>query len=345
MNEPIVTVCIPTYNRPDMLRQSLQSVLWQSFQDFEVIVSDNASETDTQSVIDSFGDPRVKLERLKENIGLFGNITRALHVGTGKYRVMLPDDDLMLPGNLERKVAFFETHPQVGLVHSAFRYVGEDGLPFGQVTKWTPQEKDGPQPGREFIGLSLAQGGVVCVSSVMLRSDLVADEVFDEADGPYCDLALWLRVAWRADVGFLAEPLSGYRVHTGSASSGFKTMESRRGRTVLTMHHADVIKQAHGRFVRRPELDAESAAEFGTLQEASDRRMRLSIRVNRMLPKPALTLAKRTLRTAGSKKLYSSVSLYSAYAPGSTDPPPMDVGAPADQGLSDASRASRPEGE
>jgi glycosyltransferase involved in cell wall biosynthesis len=311
----LVTVCIPTYNRPDMLRQSLQSVLWQSYPDFEVIISDNASTTDTEAVVAEFADPRVHLDRLPSNIGLHGNLSRALHVGHGTYRVMLPDDDLMLPGNLERKVAFFDAHPEVGLVHSAFRYVGSDGLPFGPVTKWTHLSTDTVQPGREFIGQSLAQGGITCVSSVMLRSALVADEVFDEADGPYCDLALWLRVALRSDVGFLADPLSGYRIHVGSASSGFKTMEKVWGRTVLTVHHADALRQAHGRFVERPELDQESAAEFARLQRDSDRRMRLAIRINRLLPPPLLKVVKRLLRWGRGGRLYSSVSLYSAYAP------------------------------
>jgi hypothetical protein len=143
----------------------------------------------------------------------------------------------------------------------------------------------------------------------------VADEVFDEADGPYCDLALWLRVALRSDVGFLADPLSGYRVHVGSASSGFKTLEQVLGRTVLTLHHADALQQAHGRFVERPELDPQTAAEFARLQRDSDRRIRLAIRINRLLPPPLLKAAKRLLRWGRRGRLYSTVSLYSAYAP------------------------------
>jgi glycosyltransferase involved in cell wall biosynthesis len=316
LERPLVTVCIPTFNRPDMLRQSLQSVLWQSYPEFEVIISDNASTTDTESVVAEFGDPRIHLDRLPTSIGQFGNMSRALHIGRGTYRMMLPDDDLMLPGNLERKVAFFDAHPEVGLIHSAFRYVGSDGLPFGPVTKWTHLSADTVQPGREFIGQSLAQGGITCVSSVMLRSAQVADEVFDEADGPYCDLALWLRVALRSDVGFLAAPLSGYRVHVGSASSGFKTMEKVRGRTILTLQHAEALRQAHGRFVERPELNPQSAAEFTKLQRDSDRRMRLAIRINRWLPPLLLKAVKRLLRWGRrGGRLYSSVSLYSAYAP------------------------------
>lgn len=315
----MVTVCIPTYNRPDLLRQSLQSVLWQSFADFEVIVSDNGSQTDTAAVIAEFGDPRVKLDRLDENIGLYRNLSRALRLGTGKYRMMLPDDDLMLPGNLERKVRFFEAHPNVGLVHSAFRYLNADGLPNGPVTKWTPHEVDTVQPGKDFVGLSLAQGGVVCVSSVLLRSDLVADEIFDEADGPYCDLALWMRVAMKGDVGFLAEGLSGYRVHVSSASSGFRLVEKKGRRHVLTLQHADALHVAYGRFIARQDIDPELAAEFGKLHADSDRRMRLSIRINRLLPRPVIGLIKRVLRLTRGNKMYEAVSLYSAYAPDVVD--------------------------
>jgi glycosyltransferase involved in cell wall biosynthesis len=318
MPEPsLVTICIPTYNRPDMLRQSLQSVLLQSYRHIEVIVSDNASTTGTEAVIAEFGDPRVRLDRLPDNIGLHGNLTRALHLGSGRYRAMLPDDDLMLPGCLERKVAFLDAHPEVGMVHSAFRYVGADGLPYGPVTKWTPMDSDTVQPGREFIRQSIAQGGVTCVSSVMLRSDLATDECFDVADGPYCDNALWLRVAQRSDVGFLAEPLSGYRVHVGSASSSFRTMEKVRGRTVLTLQHAEALRQAHGRFVERPDLDPEWAAELRQLQQDSDRRLRLTIMITRWVPPALLGLLKRLVRWGRGSRLYARMSLHSSYEPAS----------------------------
>ena len=317
--QPLVTICIPTYNRPEMLRQSLQSVLWQSYRHLEVVVSDNASDTDAAAVVDSFGDARVRVARLDTNIGLHGNLSRCLHLGTGTYRMMLPDDDLMLPGNVESKVVFFETHPQVGLVHSAFRYVNSDSLPYGPVTNWTSAEKDVVQPGYEYIGESIATGGITCVSSVMLRSDLVVDEAFVADDGPYCDLALWLRVAQRGDVGFLTAPLSGYRVHASSASSGFQTVQQVGGRVVLTQHHADALKLAFGRFVENADLDPESRAEYARLQRTSDRKMRLAIRVNRYVPPPMLNLAKRSLGWAKHGRIYNALSLYSAYAPEPVD--------------------------
>ena len=164
-DNPAVTVCIPTYERPEMLRRSLQSVLWQSWRDVEVIVSDNASDDRVAEVVASFQDPRVVHDRLPENIGLFGNLSRCLRLGSGRYRVMLPDDDLMLPGNLESKVRFLDAHPEVGLVHSAFRFLNGDGLPVGAVQNWAGLEQETVQRGHEFIGHSIAGNGVVCVSS------------------------------------------------------------------------------------------------------------------------------------------------------------------------------------
>lgn len=109
--QPAVTVCIPTYNRRELLSRSLQSVLDQSLEDAEIIISDNASTDDTEEYVRSIGDPRVRYSRLPSNIGLFGNLSRCLSLGTGRYRVMLPDDDSMLPGNLEAKVRFLDANP------------------------------------------------------------------------------------------------------------------------------------------------------------------------------------------------------------------------------------------
>jgi hypothetical protein len=235
-------------------------------------------------------------------------MSRCLHLGTGKYRTVLHDDDLMLSGNVQSKVAFFEAHPQVGLVHSAFRQINSDSLPYGPVINWTSAEKDIVQPGYEYIRESIAKGGITWISSVMLRSDLVADERFVVDDGPYCDLALWLRVAQRADVGFLAAPLSGYRMHAISASFDFQTQEQVRGRIIQTLGHTDALKLALGRFVENADLDPELRAEYARLQRASDRRLRLAIQANRYLPRPVFKLAQRSVNWAEQGRIYNAIS-------------------------------------
>ena len=312
---PTVTVCIPTYNRSGLLRSSLQSVLWQSLRDVEVIVSDNASTDDTEEVVRSLGDPRVVYDRNPVNIGLFGNMSRCLRLGTGRYRVVLPDDDLMLPGNLERKVAFLERHPEAAMVHSGFRLLDLEGNPAGPIMNWSRLTEDTVEPGMSFVRRSIALGGLVCVSSVMLRSEHVADERFDADDGPYADMALWLRVATRGGIGFIPDPLSGLRVHSGSASSGFQTVRVRRGQPKLTSCHADALRQAHGRFVARADLDPVTRNQLAEALSQADRRLRLSIMVNSHVPPVALRAAKRAAGWRPGARLHTLISLEGAYTP------------------------------
>jgi glycosyltransferase involved in cell wall biosynthesis len=306
---PAVTVCIPTYNRCETLASSLESVLRQSWRDTEIIVSDNASTDGTEEYVRSIDDPRLRYERLERNIGLFGNLSRCLQLGTGQFRVMLPDDDLMLPGNLEQKVRFMMEHPSAGMVHSAFRYLNERSEPVGPTESWSRLNADTLEPGHSFIRRSLAIGGIVCVSSVMLRSDLVADERFDAADGPYADIALWLRVAARSDVGFLTAPLSGYRVHGESASSGFQVVRVRRGEHRMTEHHADAVLQAHGRFVQRGDLDPALAAELAKVVADSDRRMRWTIKANQTFSPGALRMLKKLSGWSSGGRIHQRLSL------------------------------------
>ena len=309
--QPTVTVCIPTFNRRRLLEASLQSVLDQSFGDFEVIVSDNASVDGTGDYVRKVaeGDPRVRYDRLDENIGLFGNLSRALHVGTGRYRVMLPDDDLMLPGNLKRKVELLDAHPEVGLVHSGFRYLDGDARPTGEAQNWTRLTGDTIERGRDFIRRSISYGGVVCVSSVMTRAEQVADEMFDADDGPYADIALWLRIANRSDVGFLVDPLSGYLVHNGSASSGFQLVKVTGSKNRMSTSHADATLQAHGRFVQRAPLAEQDRAELAELLRQADRRMRMAILANAYVPAPLLATLKRAAGWRPGGLMHSKLSL------------------------------------
>jgi hypothetical protein len=227
---------------------------------------------------------------------------------------MLPDDDLMLPGNLVSKVRFLDENPTAGLVHSAFRFLDETSKPFGPTQSWARLDDDTLESGESFMRRALAVGGIVCVSSVMMRSDLVVGEKFNAEDGPYADIALWLRIASRSDVGFLAAPLSGYMVHGGSASSGFQVVQVRGDEHHITSHHADAILQAHGRFVQRGDLSPELREELARLVAEADRRMRLAILANRTLPPNALKMLKRVSGWGKDSLLYKKLSLDSNQA-------------------------------
>jgi glycosyltransferase involved in cell wall biosynthesis len=214
---PRVTVSIPTHNRARFLRESIASALAQTLTEIEVIVSDNASADETPDVVASFSDPRLRYERLERNIGLHGNLSRALHLGSAPYVTILQDDDLMLPENLERKVAALEAHPQAVLAHAPFRFIDDTGKVLSEAVDWWKSPAD-VENGPDFVRGQLARGVRADMTSWLLRRSALAGERFDEVDGLAADFGFLLRLAMQGDVVYVRQPLTSTRRHGGSLS-------------------------------------------------------------------------------------------------------------------------------
>lgn len=220
LGDALVTVAIPTRNRSGFLRECLASILDQSLEDIEIWVSDNASTDDTSDVVASFGDPRLHHDRLDRNIGLFGNLSRSLKLGSAPYLTFLPDDALMLPENLKRKVGILEAHPQVDIVHSADRILHLDSNG-GAVEIDDRVFSSADLIERNSIALRrlLTESYGMRLSGAVVRRTVIGDDRFDEKDGPPADLGLCLRLTSRArSVGYIPKPLMVGRAHPDDAS-------------------------------------------------------------------------------------------------------------------------------
>lgn len=119
----LVSVIIPTYNRAEMLREAIESVLNQTYENFELLILDNCSPDHTSDVVASFNDLRIKYLRHHCNIGAAGNYTYGLYLAKGKYVSFLPDDDRYTHKFLENRMACFETNPDIAAVFSPFFYL------------------------------------------------------------------------------------------------------------------------------------------------------------------------------------------------------------------------------
>lgn len=127
MTENSVSVIIPTHNRADMLRRAIQSVLGQTYQNFELIVVSDGSQDNTGEVVESFKDPRVRL--LKHELARGSSVARntGLRASSGEYIAFLDDDDEWMPTKLEAQMAVIQgSKPEVGLVYVWMEYVRED---------------------------------------------------------------------------------------------------------------------------------------------------------------------------------------------------------------------------
>ena len=116
VNDPLVTIAIPTFNRASWLRDCVRAALAQSYQRLEVVVSDNASTDETAAVLDEFSDRRLRVVRQRENIGPTPNWNACLAQAKGDYIVFLPDDDRISPWLLERCIALIRSEPQIPVI-------------------------------------------------------------------------------------------------------------------------------------------------------------------------------------------------------------------------------------
>ena len=197
-HRPRLTVLVATYNRAAYLTLALESVLGQSFSDFEVRVVDDASQDTTPEVIAGIRDPRVRSFRQRTNQGWLGNCNAALEGVDTEYVLLLGDDDVMTPGALERAVAVLDANPDVGMVHTALNIIDGAGRLIRSVVNWTKDPNvDTKEPGQEFIRKSIRSGCRVCAATVMMRTAALAGMRFEPADGPTADVGLWLRIARR----------------------------------------------------------------------------------------------------------------------------------------------------
>jgi glycosyltransferase involved in cell wall biosynthesis len=223
---PRVTIAIPTYRRPEFLRQSLASAVQQTVAEIEIVVSDNGNDEETAAVVASFGDERVQYSPLSENVGMAGNMTRCLGLGTAPYVAILQDDDVLMPESIERKLRRFERDPTLAVVHTAHAVINHAGELLRPEVNWSLATEDWELDGATFIRRSISSGVFFHISTALLRRAAVADEVFEPGSG-YNDLAVWLRIASRgARFAYIHEPLSAIREH-GSSESALQGLHAR----------------------------------------------------------------------------------------------------------------------
>jgi len=215
-----VTVAIPTYNRAELLKSSLGSVLSQDYPDFRVVVLDNASTDDTKAVVRSFADWRVTYIRNARNLGILGNFNRAIEVNTSPYLNLFMDDDVMLPGFLRESVLMLEAYPRVGFSFALARRIDLLGQPL--YLQDSEAVLEGVIDGREFLRLYTERRACTIYpsSSLMRVAALASVGSFESRHSEHTiDLNLYFRLAARFDVALIPKELIQVRHHPGQESA------------------------------------------------------------------------------------------------------------------------------
>ena len=214
---PTVTVAIPTHNRASLLAIAIDSALSQTFTDTEILVLDDASTDHTTDLVSRYDDPRLRYVRHEPNIGMAANWNYGYEAGRGTYVAVLHDDDYWAPTFLERAVAAFEAEPTAGLVYAAVvpvdgqgEVIGERVLPLGEFDRMSS-----PADAVERIVKSTEVGWPAIV---VRRECMLEVGAFTEEFPFHKDWAVWIELAARYPVGYIAETLGYYRIHPGQFS-------------------------------------------------------------------------------------------------------------------------------
>lgn len=223
---PTVSVIVPNYNHARFLRQRLDSVFGQTFQDFEVILLDDCSTDESRSILSQYeSDPRVRVEFNEKNSGsTFKQWKKGLSLARAKYVWIAESDDYAAPQLLERLVAVLDADPHLAYVYCRSRVVEEDGCLNGFVDsrlrnlnpgRW---EADYSADGREECRSGFVYRNVTAnASSVVFRKEVYeAVGGVDDSMRTSGDWKLWAAMALEGRVAYVSEPLNYYRFHAGT---------------------------------------------------------------------------------------------------------------------------------
>ena len=236
---PTVSVIMATYNGARYIRASVNSVLSQTFRDFELIVVDDCSTDDTPAILAGYGDPRLRVIRNAANRGVVASRNVCLANATGRYIAMLDHDDLSAPTRLAKQVAHLAAHPATVLLGTAASTLHD-----GRVAKMNLPAATSPGL---LLWLLHVSNPLVC-SSVMFRADTARRlDVFMREDYRYADdFDFYHRMAAHGTVERLDERLTLYRLHANNTYRSYEDLMTDNAVKVLRQAYAGMFGQAAG---------------------------------------------------------------------------------------------------
>ena len=204
----MISVILPCYNAERYIALTIQSVLDQTYKNFELIIINDGSTDDSEVVIKSFDDQRIKYI-VQENKGVGSTLRKGCELASGEFIARIDADDVCFSNRFEKQIQFLEHHPEIVLVSSAVVYIDEDGNETGRSFPYISN--------REIIK-NMKFASTICHPAVMMRKS-----VYELAGGyknvqPFEDMFLWLSMSKYGKLHNLKTPLIKYRILDNSIS-------------------------------------------------------------------------------------------------------------------------------
>ena len=211
---PRVTVLMPVYNAEAYLREAIDSILCQTWTDFEFLVIDDASTDSSLQILQSYTDPRIRFVQNERNLKITATLNRGLQLARGDYIARMDADDISLPERLARQVAFLDSRPEIGIC-------GVWANAFGQAQFRIPH----PTSPEAIRCRLLFDSAFVHPAVVLRRRFLDQHHLRYQPLGHFEDYELWQRAAQFFPLANIPEYLFCYRTTAGSAYHGASRTE------------------------------------------------------------------------------------------------------------------------
>ena len=232
---PKISVIIPTYNRADLIKDSIKSVLDQTYDDFELIISDDGSTDNTEEVVKSINDDRIIYHSYGINKGAGGARNEGVRIARGEYIAFHDSDDICLPDRLERQMTYMTEHPDAGMVYGIIHIFD------GDEERFLPKPEDKGKIGAELYPYLLVRN-IIDTPSMFVRK-----QCFESLGGFREDLRAledWdfaLRFAKKYEIGYFNEVVVDSYVTENSVSSSIPAYYETRA-MMIAEYKDDMMK-------------------------------------------------------------------------------------------------------
>lgn len=223
---PKVSVVMAVHNGEKYLREAVDSILCQTFTDFEFIIVDDASTDHSAEIIGTYDDPRIRFIHSDQHLGHATCLNRGLDVARGQYVARMDCDDISLPERLAKQVAFMDANPEVGACSTWAQNIDAAGKVLGR--RETPV-------GDELENFYWRASPLIHPAAMFRfgeSSDLRYDGAIDHCE----DYDLWWRIRSEQGLGNLSEHLLLYRVHDNSVTSKYGEAQARIAYSTFCRH-------------------------------------------------------------------------------------------------------------
>lgn len=238
-SNPLVSVCIPTYNSARYLRKSLESIINQTYDNLEMIVSDNASIDNTEEIVKSFGS-KVQFRKNPINIGCYNNYNECLQVVGGEFAAFYHSDDIYEPDIVKKEVEFLQDHPKVGAVFALDSRINENNRLVSKTNLPKELKNKNVYNFNEIYKGLLKNGNFFLRTPTFMVRMSIYDSIglFNEKDfGTSADLEMWLRILEKYPIGILHERLMKHRISRSSGTASYSNKRTERAHFFLVMDH------------------------------------------------------------------------------------------------------------